>query len=469
MIRKSAFIFGGNALGSLFLFVRNVTLARMLSVENYGVAMTFAITVAALELATNLAADRMLIQDPDGDDPRLQNTMHSFEIVRGAALALLLFVIAAPTAAFFQVPEATSAFQWLALVPMIRGFRNLDMFWMQRKQRFRAFILTPLIAQVFATILIVPLALYFEDYRAMLVSVIIQHAGVVALSHFFAERKYIVSWDLSVWKRVLTFGWPLMVNGGLLFVIMNGDRLIVANQFGPTVLGWFSAAFTLAMTPASILGKTIQTSFLPALSRRHREQKGFDVAAIEATQAGLLAGMGLAVALSIIGPPLFHLLYGARYDEALPLLIALGVAQGMRIAKSGPATVAVAGANTKDPMTANLVRILSFAGAIAVVAAGGSILLLALTAIAGEILSMMTAMWLISHRTGVRLTRWIPSLGFVAVLSALILYNIPALSTEFGAVFSWWHLGILVVYFAGVFGLREFRQFLFRTVRRVRS
>ena len=44
MIRKALALLSGNAFGSLMLLVRNLVVARLISVEDYGIAATFAIS-----------------------------------------------------------------------------------------------------------------------------------------------------------------------------------------------------------------------------------------------------------------------------------------------------------------------------------------------------------------------------------------------------------------------------------------
>ncbi|WP_299153988.1 oligosaccharide flippase family protein [uncultured Tateyamaria sp.] len=455
MIRNSAFIFGGNMVSSLFLLARNVFLARLLTVENYGIAMTFAIVVAAMELATNMASDRMLIQAKDGDDAKLQDTMHGFEIIRGAVLAFLLFLCAAPLAKFFQAPQAVNAFQVLALVPMLRGFRHLDMFRVQRKKDFKSFVLVPLISQGGAMLAIFPLAMIFPDYRAMVASIMLQHGLFVLLSHYLAQRRYGLGLDIATARRVMAFGLPLMTNGLLMFMILNGDRLIIANQFGPIELGWFSAAFTIALTPTLIVGKTIQTVFLPTLSRRFQQQRGLELGAIAAVQAGIAAGVGFAVILATIGPFLFRALFGAAFDQALPLLVLLGLMQGLRIAKAGPVTISIATAHTSDPLYANLVRISAIPVGLIIVLMGGSATHLVIVAILGEIASLIMSLSLVNKRIGLAWRTWIPLLAFTSVIGGMIVLTARSVDPSFGSIFETERMVLLVIFGTGFFLIGE--------------
>ena len=462
MFRRSAFVFGGNIVATAFLFARNVFLARLLPIEDYGIAMTFVILVSAMELATNIAADRLLIQAKDGDDPALENTMHAFEILRGAALAVILFFLAGPLADFFRVPEAIDAFRMLALVPLIRGFRHLDMFRVQRAKNFGPFVKTPLIGQGIATLAVFPLVMLLPDYRTMLASILIQHLLFVVMSHYYAVRPYRIAWSRDFIRRILVFGWPLMANGLLMFLILNGDRMIVGNQFGPATLGWFSAAFLLSLSPSMIIGKTLQTLFLPTLSRRHQQERDFALGAQAAVQAGVIAGLGLAVILATIGPFVFLLLFGPRFEPAMSFLVLLGLMQGIRISKAGPSSISLASGHTTDPLTANLVRICALPVAVAVVVAGGTVTQLVAISILGEVAALLVALFLVNKRTGLTWRAWVPILLLIGAVGALTVHISIGVEAAAAAILNPDRLALLLVFLSAYFVARELRKMMRR-------
>ncbi|WP_353475848.1 oligosaccharide flippase family protein (plasmid) [Salipiger sp. H15] len=463
MIRSGLFVFVGNALGSLFLFVRNVFLARLLPLEEYGVAMTFAIIVAVLELASNMAGDRMLVQAEDGDDPRLENTMHLLEILRGMGLAVLLFLLAPVFADFFKAPDARPAFQTLALVPLIRGFRHLDIFRVQRTRDFRGMVLTPLISQVISCLAVVPLAYWMHDYRAMMASILLQHSLMVVLSHLYAERRYGLAFDRQLGLRIIRFGLPLMINGALMFVVMNGERLIVANQMGPSDLGWFSAALTLALTPTLIIGKTLQTLMLPLLSRRRNAGTGFQEAVQASLQLSLLAGLAFAVFMSIVGPWLFVTLFGAKFLAAVDVLVLLCIAQGMRVARSGPSTIAVSTGQTSNPAVASLVRVSVLPIALAAaVWFHADLHHIVLISIVGEVLAYLTSILLVRHRVGLAggTMTWPLALAGANFALLILIYEVWPIPADPGHIFSLRSVLLLVAMLCSAMTMQDALRFL---------
>ena len=65
-------LLSGQSFVQLCSFVRSVILARLISSENLGIAATFSMTYALMEMASNVSAQTLLVQAPDGDDTGFQ-------------------------------------------------------------------------------------------------------------------------------------------------------------------------------------------------------------------------------------------------------------------------------------------------------------------------------------------------------------------------------------------------------------
>ena len=176
----------------------------------------------------------------------------------------------------------------------MRGFLHLDIYRAQRAMNFRPVAITEVSAYLLSTALGVWLALELRDYRAMLYALLAQQALLTLVSHLAAKRGYRLGWDRALVGRAFAFGWPLLLNGALMFGIFQGDRMIVASEIGLVELGWFSAAFTLALTPSLLAARTLQSFALPQLSKAQEDPAAFAPRAAArarvATSAGQVAG-----------------------------------------------------------------------------------------------------------------------------------------------------------------------------------
>ncbi|MEP4150375.1 MAG: oligosaccharide flippase family protein, partial [Lentilitoribacter sp.] len=339
--------------------MRNILVARLIAVEDYGIAATFALTMTLIEMTSNLAVDRLIVQAEEGDDPKLQGTAHVFEIGRGVLSALILFAIANPVALLFNLPNLVWAYQLLAVVPLVRGFIHLDSVRFQREMKFRPAMCIEVLPQLISFGAAWFIAQEFGDYRLMLALIIVQVVTTVIFSHLLSDRPYRWSWNGRFFKKIMKFGWPLMLNGVLLFGVFQADRAIVGAAIGMEQLGWFGAAFTLTLFPSMVAAKICQSFLLPLLSRNKADHKRFVDGSNATLEICLVVGAILAVATAVGGPAVLILLFGERYSEGASVIVWLGLMQGLRLVKAGPVIVAMSRGITTLPLLSNIARSLA--------------------------------------------------------------------------------------------------------------
>lgn len=380
---RLALLASGNATESAILFARNLVVARLLSVEDYGIAATFALTATLVEMASQLGLKQLIVQSPEGEDPDFQAALQGFQFLRGVFGAILLFGLGGPIALFLGVPEIAWAYRTLAVVPLLQGLLHFDIHRFERRARFGPLVRTFALSALVSALAIWPLHALFEDWRIMLAALVLQFGGQVALSHVFAEQRYRMRLDRAVIARSMVFGWPLLVNGALLFLVFNGEKLIVGRELGLAALGIFAMGVTLTLTPILVISKSVQSFFLPRLSRA--EGSVYARQTELACEANIAGGLIFLVGAALLAAPLILLVLGDKYAPLLPYIVPLAALQAVRVFKNGPSVAALARSRTRLAMIANLPRIAGIGLAWIVLAQGGGLTSVIWIGIAGEL------------------------------------------------------------------------------------
>jgi O-antigen/teichoic acid export membrane protein len=460
MIGAAMALLGGNLGVALLKFARNILVARLLSVENFGIAATFAIVFGFIEMLAFLGLDRFLIQTRNVALERVQATLHTMQVLRGVFVAGVLWVTAGPLAALMDVPEVAWAFRLMAVLPLIQGFVHLDMARAQRGMRFGPFVKITLGAELIGLLTVWPLFLVFGDYRVVLGALVVQETMTMILSHLAAERRYALGLDRPLALSALRFGWPLLLNAALMFGIFQGDRIIVANQLGPVTLGLFSLAFMLTFMPTGVLAQTINRLFLPKLAPLQDDPAAFDALARVVVQVGLVVGLAVAVGFSIFGADLVLILFGEKYAGALAVLVWLAVMQAVRVAKMGVSVVALARAETRSPMIASIPRVLLLPVAWLLVERGAGMETVVAVAILGEAIGLAAAFALLRSMLDVPVRPLIPAILAWGAVLALVIAD-AAVRPPRPEVFGNFHLfqGVIVIAAAAavLLGMRDLR------------
>ena len=207
MFRNVALIFSGNVFSAILGLIRNMIVARLLTVEHFGIASTFAISMSIVEMLTSLGMHQLIIQDSKGDDPRLQSGLQGFHLLRGAFSSTLLFLLAGPIAQFMGTGDIVWAYQMLAFIPVLNGMVHFDIYRLQRQLNYIPAILCSTVPALLSVVLIWPLYMIFKDYRVMLGIILAQALASIIISHLFAQRRYHVTLAKDIITHALRFGW----------------------------------------------------------------------------------------------------------------------------------------------------------------------------------------------------------------------------------------------------------------------
>jgi len=405
---------GGEVFNQACSFVRNIILARLISPENFGIAATFAMTFSLMEMASNVSVQTLLVQAPDGDGDRFESTGHLLLIWRGIFNAILLLLLAAPLSTLFGVPQARWAFYWVAAIPLLKGFVHLDLSRFQRHMRFTPQVAVDTISSLLVTLLAWPLAARLHDYSAMLWLLLLQAVLYTVGSRLVAERPYHWSWDRDYLRRYLSFGWPLLINGLLMYGILQGDKFVIGASrrlFAHSVytladLGIYSVTFAVTMAPSALFSNVASSLILPLLARWQRDPRQFTKHYRLSTQVLALSGLLIAIPFIVAGGWIMVFVFGQKYAAAGTFVGWLGAMWGVRVFRLAPTQAALALGDSRNSMIANIARTTALIGVVVAAATGRSLAAIAACAFFGEVLATAVCIWRLSanHRVPSRLS-----------------------------------------------------------------
>jgi O-antigen/teichoic acid export membrane protein len=434
---------GGLRLGSgqvivqLCSFVRNLIVARMISVQDYGVAAAFAMMFSLLELISSLALDKLLIQSPDGDEHGLQRTAQFIQAIRGLSNGAVLFLLGGLAARLFGISQAAWSFRALALLPVLRGFSHFDTVRMQRGLRFGPTVTVDIGSNLFVTLLAWPIVAWLKDYRAMLVILVLQSVATLIGSHAVAERRYCWSYDRAYARRIFAFSWPLLINGMLLFVILEGDRFVIGSsrqvfsgaRYTLADLGQYSLAFSLVMAPAMFVANVTSSLFLPVLSKFQSIPAQFQRGYQRVFSVHCLAAVLIVIPFMLAGPKVIVWIYGVKYTASGAVVGWIAAMWGLRVVRQAPTIAALAHADTKASMTSNFIRCLSLVGCLFAAATGKGVVWIAISGLGGELLALPWIMLRVRNRLRLPLRVSFPPLAIaglgVLATAALVYFGLP--------------------------------------------
>jgi len=390
-LKGSVLLSGGQAVSQGCAFIRNIILVRLLTKEDFGLAATFAITISLFEMVNRLGVSGLIVQSRNGEDARFQATAHSFQLLAGLASAFLIFIFAGWVSVFFNATETLWAFQILAVIPIMQGLGHLDVNRMVRSMRYLPVVLVDTVPQVLITIAALPLALWLRDYRVILWLLIARWVMNAGGTHVYAERGFQFGWDKRHIQGILDFSWPLLINGFLMFGVLQGDCFLVGHFYTKADLAVYSVAVQLTLIPGMMFVSVVGAIMLPLLSAVQSNPVEFRRKYRTCIQALSAFSAVFAIVLIVAGEGIVTTVFGHKYAGTGVILGWLVAANAFRIIRAAPAIAASAKGDTKNLMISNIFRLSGLALGVAAVLCKQSLPTLAACGLAGETLATIVS------------------------------------------------------------------------------
>ena len=424
MFKKLLMLFSGSSAGTVIAFLRTILIARVISVEDFGIASTLLLVVMVTGLLSNLGMQKMIVQARDGDDVAFQHGLQGFQALRALASAGLLLLLAGPMARFLGNDDLVWAYQLMALSPLMGALTHFDIQRLQRRMRFGPLLIVNLVPPLLSILLVLPLDWIFGDYRVMLFTILGASLMRMIGSHLVAERPFRMSFDPEIMRRSLSFGWPMLLNGIFLALVIQGEKLIVGRELGMATLAIFTMGTSLLQAPASSAGAALNQFLLPQLSAVQDDDPRFQRMAMVAIQAKLFIGICLALGVVMLGEPLVLLALGPEYRPVVHLLVVFAVVEITRSSRTCTSLVALARGKTGNGLASNLPRVLSLPVSWYALSQGAELVTVLVIAFSAELLGLAVGLWVMHRRARIALRPIALNIAsFLLFLAAMVLHG----------------------------------------------
>lgn len=298
-----------------------VVLARLLSPREFGIMALAAGAMDVLLVLARAGIPELILQDRDTDNRRL-STAFWMSLVFGAAAATALLGAAPFIARFYAIPELEDLCQLLALVCILQAFSLTHEALIKRTLNYKALTIRLGMASTVGGIAAVLLAFYGAGVYALLAQRI-----------FLAASLSFLAWTACPWRPACKMSWH-----DARWIIAHGPKLsagftlgylapkvmeaILAAKLGPATLGLYRIASRTIDLIAAVAVTPMAQLALPLLTHYKDHPEGHAKLALLQTGIIYLAAP-IVVGAVMVGEPLIHVVYGAKWEGAGLLLAIL--------------------------------------------------------------------------------------------------------------------------------------------------
>lgn len=316
--RGAAVLFAGQAGSFALRFLWIVVIARLVTPEHFGLVGMVSAFTGLLSLFKDVGLSAATVQQEAVSNSQL-SALFWINLLIGSVLALITAAAAPLLAAFYGDQRLVGITLALAATFIFYGAVAQPRALMQRRMQFGVLTLIDIGALITSMAFGVSLAFAGLGYWALVVMMIGQ--PFVMLVCVWGAAKWVPSPPRSAVgiRSMLRFGGIVSLNGFVMYVAYNLDKVLLGRVFGAEVLGLYGRAYQLVSLPTESLTSTLGSVMFPALSRVQNDAPRL--------RAFFLRGYGLFLAVVLpvtAGGVLFAedivaVLLGPNWGQVVPI------------------------------------------------------------------------------------------------------------------------------------------------------
>lgn len=302
--------------------ISTLVLARVLTPEDFGLVAMAMILLSALSLLTSFGFEVQLIQNPNAGRDQF-DTAWTFSVLFSVACGLVLVLVADPAASFYREPRLEAVVYALALGFALEGFSNVGTVAFRREMRFDRefkFLLGKRLASLVVTI---PLALYLQNYWALIIGQLSSTVLSVALSFYMST--YRPRFSLKSKLELFNTSKWLVLNNLFMFLHDRAAPFLLARTTSAQWVGVHTVSLEFATLPSSELVAPINRAAFPGYAKAAQDLPKLRDIFLKVIATIALVSIPCGVGVVLVADLLVPAALGWQWLSAIPIIQLLAV------------------------------------------------------------------------------------------------------------------------------------------------
>ena len=314
----------------LFGLIRTVVLARLLLPEDFGIVGLALLAVAVLEVLTQPGLQTALIQKKSAVDGFLDSAW-TVQAMRGGLLFAILFLSAPAVSGFFDSHALTPVLQVISLSVLISGFGNIGVLFFQKQLELRKQFLYEFFSSLVDFAVSVLLAFILRDFWALVWGGLAGNVTRLGLSYFLHPYRPRLRIAMHEVRELFAYGRWVFGSGILLFLIGQGDSLVVGKWLGVAALGFYQMAYLISNLPATEIANALYQVSLPLYSQMQEDRARARRVYLGILQVSLVLAAPLAAAIAVLSGDIARVVFGPAWTPMAGTMQILSLAAFVRM------------------------------------------------------------------------------------------------------------------------------------------
>lgn len=300
-------------------------LARMVTPQEFGVVAVASAVIPFVLLLSDLGLSTYLVQADDPDE-RMLSTGFWFSLVAAIVLGGVLFACVPLVVAALDAPEAGPVLRvLLASVPLV-VIAAVPTALLRRRMAFRRLAIQGTAAAALAQVVAVVIALAGGGVWALVAQAITTTVVTTTAAWLAAGWRPTWSFSRREFGTMARFGYKV-VGVELVAVLRNwAETAIIAIVLGTAALGYLTIAQRLVQVAQELGGSAVAPVSVVVLARVRDVPERLRQAYRRASSLTYGAVTPVLVFVAVAAPVVIPVMFGAQWDESVPVTRGLAVA-----------------------------------------------------------------------------------------------------------------------------------------------
>ena len=306
-------------------FLLSIVIARLVTPGEYGLIAMLAIFMAIAQTFIDSGFGNALIQKKDRDEVDY-STVFYFNIAVSSILYVVLYFCAPLISRFYNEPELTAVTRWIGLNLIFISFStvqrtrlNIDLnFKLQAKISLAAVIVSGLVGIVLAYHGFGVWALVFQSLSNNLL--------VTILLWISAKWHPLLTFSVSSFKRLFSFGSKLLASGLLHTIYLNLYSLVIGKFYNAADVGFYNRAYTISQYPSTNIVMIMTRAMYPVQCAHQDDDQWLVNNFLSYLRMACFIVFPLMTLLAVIAKPLVLIVLTEKWLPAAELISILSIA-----------------------------------------------------------------------------------------------------------------------------------------------
>lgn len=311
--------FGERICAQLVTFLVSVVLARILDPSHYGVISLITIFITIANVFVTDSFGKALIQKKEADSCDYSSVFF-FNIIFSWVVYFSIFAFAPLVSRFYNEPILTPTLRVLALKLPLAGINSVQQAYVSKNMLFKRFFWSTLIGTVVSGVVGIAMALAGMGVWALVGQYLTNSTMDTLVLWITVKWRPTKEWSWDRLKKLLTFGWKILLTSLINSVYDNLRSLIIGKVYTSTDLAYYTKGIHYPNLIITNVNTSISSVLFPAMSTMQDDKERLKQSIRKSISISTYIIFPLMAGLAAIAPNLIAWMLTEKWLPCVPYL-----------------------------------------------------------------------------------------------------------------------------------------------------